>query len=108
MTIRATVSVRLPAILAIGISLLFTSFLFGQEQEAKGIAGPDDWTHHRLAFSDPGTEEEAASNGTFNRWLRIVTDPRYILQHEKRDAAAKAVFDPSRILPAREPEPVAK
>ncbi|HEV2381843.1 MAG TPA: hypothetical protein VG206_18900 [Terriglobia bacterium] len=54
--------------------------------QGRGI--PDDWTHHHLVFSNPGTEEQAIENGTHDRWLRIVNDPRYIMQQLKRRAGA--------------------
>jgi len=47
----------------------------------------DDWTHHHVIFSNPGTMEEALSNGTYEKWQRIVSDPRYRLQWLKRNAA---------------------
>ena len=50
--------------------------------QGRGI--PEDWSHHRLVFSNPGTEEEAIENGTHDRWLRIVNDPRYVLQQLQR------------------------
>src|ERR1019366_1120543 len=53
--------------------------------QGRGI--PDDWSHHHLVFSNPGTEEEAIANGTYDRWLNIVNDPRYIIQQLKRRAA---------------------
>jgi hypothetical protein len=56
-------------------------------EELQGIT--DDWTHHHLFFSDPGTEEEAAAKGRHEEWLRIVNDPRYIMQQLKRHAPAR-------------------
>ena len=53
----------------------------------QGRGTPDDWSHHHLVFSNPGTEEEAFANGTHDRWLSIVNDPRYIIQQLKRRAA---------------------
>ena len=50
---------------------------------------PDDWTHHHIVFSNPGAEEEAINNGTHDRWLRIVNDPRYILQQLHRGQPAQ-------------------
>ena len=55
--------------------------------ELKGL--PDDWTHHHLIFSDPGTEEEAIAKGTHEKWLRVVNDPRYIMQQLRRHAPAQ-------------------
>lgn len=37
----------------------------------------DDWTHHHVIFSTPGTEEDAIRNGKHEQRLRIVSDPRY-------------------------------
>jgi hypothetical protein len=45
---------------------------------------PEDWSHHHVVFSSPGTLEEAAKNGTFEKWSRIVSDPRYQMQQRKR------------------------
>jgi hypothetical protein len=57
--------------------------------EKKGL--PDDWSHHRLIFSDPGTEEEAIRKNTHEHWLKIVDDPRFILQQIKRGKGTAAV-----------------
>ena len=53
--------------------------------QGRGI--PNDWSHHHLVFSNPGTEQDAIKNGTHDRWLSIVNDPRYIIQQLKRRAA---------------------
>jgi hypothetical protein len=45
---------------------------------------PDDWSHHRLIFSDPGTEENAILKGKHQQWLSTVNDPRYVLHQLKR------------------------
>jgi len=50
--------------------------------EVKGI--PDDWTNHRVVFSDPGTEQQAISAGRHEQWQKIVNDPRYVLQQIRR------------------------
>lgn len=60
--------------------------------QRKGI--PDDWSHRHLVFTSPGTEEESIANGTYDRWLAIVNDPRYILQEMKRDPAARRFGTP--------------
>ena len=52
----------------------------------KVITGiPDDWTHHHVVFSDPGTEQDAIKNGTHEQWLTTVNDPRYVIHQLKRD-----------------------
>ncbi|HUK32231.1 MAG TPA: hypothetical protein VLV89_14030 [Candidatus Acidoferrum sp.] len=51
---------------------------------------PDDWTHHRLIFSNPGSAEEARKRGTYNRWLEITNDARFTLQQIKRSSMEKS------------------
>ncbi|MGA3322934.1 MAG: hypothetical protein ABSF45_00540 [Terriglobia bacterium] len=58
----------------------------GQERPADGV--PRDWTHHRLVFSHPGSADEAMRRGTYERWLQIAHDPRYIMQQQERSANA--------------------
>ena len=63
-------------------------------KQEEGVAS--DWTHHHLVFSSPGTADEAIRDGTYERWLKIATDPRYILQQQRRSAnASGAVLDDS-------------
>jgi len=50
--------------------------------QIKGVA--DDWTHHRVVFSNPGTEEQAIKNGSRDKWQKIVNDPRYVMQQMRR------------------------
>jgi hypothetical protein len=78
----------LTASILLGALLAFTSSICGQDAppDARGV--PEDWTHHRLIFSNPGSAEEAIQNGSYGRWLKIVTDPRYVLQQRKQAAAA--------------------
>jgi len=58
---------------------------------AQGRGIPDDWSHHHLVFSNPGTEEDALANRTYDHWLNVVNDPRYVLQRMKRGAVATAL-----------------
>lgn len=46
----------------------------------------EDWSSHHLIFSNPGTEDEARERGEHDKWLRIVNDPRYIMQQRIRHA----------------------
>ncbi len=65
----------------------------GHQESPEDIQGlPDDWTHHHLVFSNPGTEEEAIRNGTHERWLKVVKDPRYIMQQLRRRAPAQGPY----------------
>ena len=93
---------------SLGFSILavltLSSALLGQTSEVlrhnienwalQGRGVPEDWSHHHLIFSNPGTEEDAIANGTHDRWLNLVNDPRYILQQMKRSSGVKALRDP--------------
>lgn len=46
---------------------------------------PDDWTHHHVLFSDPGTEEEAIQSDRYDGWQKIVNEPRYVIQQLKKN-----------------------
>jgi hypothetical protein len=52
--------------------------------EMSGI--PEDWSHRYIAFSDPGTEQEATQSGRYAQWQRIVNEPRYVMHQLKRNA----------------------
>ena len=45
---------------------------------------PEDWTHHHLVFSDPGTLHEASAGGSFDAWYKAVTDRRFAYQRHTR------------------------
>ena len=83
---------RLAVLLVIlAMSLTSTVLMNGQEAQAKQAkAVPVDWTHQHVVFSNPGTADEAIRNGTYERWLKISTDPRYIMQQQKRSANASS------------------
>jgi len=86
--------------------------LWAQSEEAGVVRGwsyqvngvPHDWSHHHLVFSNPGTEGEALANGTYDGWLKIVNEPRYIMQQLQRRAPAQApaAEDVARIYAAAE------
>jgi hypothetical protein len=46
---------------------------------------PDDWSHHHVVFSNPGTEQEAIQRGRHDEWRKVVNDPRYVLQQLKKN-----------------------
>lgn len=74
---------------------VFSAPVLGQEAPAVHVGNtqitglPDDWTHHRVIFSNPGTEQDAVTNGTHEQWLKAVNDPRYVIQQLKRNLAAQ-------------------
>ncbi len=45
---------------------------------------PTDWSHRHVIYGNPGTEQDAIRNGTHEQWLRIVNDPRYVVQSLKK------------------------
>ena len=51
-------------------------------QQGRGVA--DDWSHHRMVFSDAGTMQESTANGTFEHWLKVSNEPRYTMQVIRR------------------------
>ena len=87
------------ALLAVGLT---TPALAQQDSnEPKGI--PYDWSHHHLTFSDPGTEQDAVANGTYERWYRITSDPRFQQQQitrgaQQSQASAVAAGDPDHLV----------
>jgi len=87
--------------LPLGATLAATTVMSGQQALPMGV--PDDWTHHRLIYSNPGTAAEAIQNGTYARWTRIVSDPRFVLQQQKRAAAALVGLNPTLPHPQTEP-----
>ena len=74
----------LPRLTIILLVLCCTQLTSGQQSSAVRMAAPDDWTHHRLIFSNPGTAEAAMQRGDYFHWLKVVNDPRFILQQTKR------------------------
>ncbi len=104
MTIGRAVAAGLRIPVALVMSLLFVPLLWGQDHPAQKTGFPDDWSHHHVVFSDPGTSEQAAHSGALDRWQRITTDPRYVLQRAKRDAAAKGKLNFDQMLPPADDE----
>jgi hypothetical protein len=74
----------------LGVLLALAASHSGHEAPAAKRGVPDDWTHHRLIYSNPGTAQDAINNGSYDRWHKTVNDPRYTLQQVKRSAMAKA------------------
>jgi hypothetical protein len=57
------------------------------QSQTQSKGAPEDWTHHRLVFSNPGTEQEAIRGGRYAQWLKIVNDPRYAMSQLKRSGS---------------------
>ncbi len=88
-TTREDFAVRLLVVIfALGMALGFAAPVSGQQATAAKEGVADDWSHHRLVFSSPGTAEDAIRNGWYGRWLEIENDLRYQLQERKRSFRA--------------------
>lgn len=74
-------------LLPLGAILAATAVTSGQNGAPTGA--PDDWTHHHVVFSNPGTAAQAIQRGDYARWAAVVSDPRFLLQQRKREAAAR-------------------
>ncbi len=61
-----------------------------QQNQSYGSGVVDDWTHHHVMFSNPGSLQDAINNGTSERWVQIVTSPRYRMQWIKQNAPQPA------------------
>ena len=70
------------------LGALLAALTVAPGRTAPPIGIPDDWTHHHVVYSYPGTAADATRNGTYPRWARIITDPRFQLQQRKRAASA--------------------
>lgn len=95
--LSSVVLVAVAFVMVIGL----TVFMTGQEAPGQQPTGwVDDWTHHRLVFSNPGTEQDAINNRTYGQWYTITHDPRYQLQQLKRSHPQQAVAPAVSAAPA--------
>ena len=82
-------------ILTIASVAKFSHPVQGQDMPAVHVGNsqltglPDDWTHHHIVFSDPGTADDAIQKGSYDKWFSIVNDPRYVMQQLKRTFPAR-------------------
>jgi hypothetical protein len=80
---------------ALFVSAIFSGAVYGQGVHSVRVGGvelkgvPDDWSHHRVVFSNPGTKEQAIAAGRYEQWLKTVNDPRYVLHQLKRGLPAQ-------------------
>ena len=69
-----------------GLVVVSSILISGQTLEDKKPSGvPEDWTHHHVVFSDPGTFADAVKNGKLAEWNKITSNPRYQIQQLKRN-----------------------
>ena len=67
-----------------GVLLLMGSAVVQRNSGVRNFGIPDDWTHHHVVFSHPGSFVDAVKSGSFANWYQLVTDPRYVIQQRKR------------------------
>jgi hypothetical protein len=79
-----------------------TVLVTGQTALQHRAGTPEDWSHHHLIFSNPGTAAQALAKGRFEKWYRLVNDPRYVLQQMKRGGWPRGPVLP----PHRPPTPL--
>ena len=73
--------------------------LGGETPKQSTLAGPSDWSHHHLVFSQPGTAEEALQSATYDRWLALMNDPRYAMQQRKRNGRRPPLLTSPQLAP---------
>src|ERR1017187_5329223 len=74
-----------------GLVMISSVLIIGQTAKQQDTPWVDDWTHHRLVFSNPGTASEALAQGRLEEWSRAVNNPRYRLQQLKRSSTQAAI-----------------
>src|SRR5580658_798295 len=110
MKIRCS-SVKLAIVATVALTAAVGLPLSGQETadaaDAQAIKGyVNDWSHHHLIFSNPGTEEDSIRNGTHEQWLRTINSPRYVMQEQRRGLpvqipASSVTTNPQRVPTAQ-------
>jgi hypothetical protein len=80
----------LPRLAIVLLAVWCTQISSGQQPAVVRMGAVDDWTHHHLIFSNPGTAMDAMQRGDYFHWVKVVNDPRFILQQAKRAAAARS------------------
>lgn len=85
------------AAVILGLVTISSILITGQpasQRSPRHIGLPDDWSHHHLVFSNPGTYEQAVARGTYGEWLRLQYDTRFILQQMKRNGTSAGGYSP--------------
>jgi hypothetical protein len=83
------------AAVVFGLVAISSVSMSGQTVSPQGAGVPEDWSHHHVVFSNPGTFTEAQAHGRFEQWYRTVADPRYNMQRMKRTGVSPdAVVSP--------------
>jgi hypothetical protein len=90
----------------IALAFIRAQDVTGQSGAAQNTGFPEDWSHRHIVFSNPGTEEDAIQSGRYDEWVRIVNDPRYVMQQRLRNSGGRPLIDASEDLSVQSvPEP---
>jgi hypothetical protein len=65
--------------------------------QGKGVT--EDWSDRHLVFPNPGTEADAIKNGTYEKWLKIVNEPRFIKQQIRRAGGVQVLESAAGLTP---------
>jgi hypothetical protein len=76
-----------------GVLLLISPAVVQGNSGVRNFGLPDDWTHHHLVFSHPGSFADAVRSGSFKNWYRVVAEPRYLIQQMKRAGGVSGMAD---------------
>ena len=77
---------------ALGLALLLAIPFVGQQAATpQATSVVDDWSHHHLVFSSPGTLGDAVRTGTVDKWYKIISDTRYQMQQRRRSLGRRPV-----------------
>jgi hypothetical protein len=80
-------------VLAFGMAIALGVLTSGKPLSTPRVGAVEDWSNHRLVFSNPGTAADALAHGRFEQWYRIVNDQRFRLQWLKRSSGRKTLLD---------------
>jgi hypothetical protein len=81
------------------VTVLFTILIVASfslrlhAQDTPKAAFVEDWSHHHMIFSNPGTQADAARAGRLEQWQKVTSDPRYHLQQVKRSLGPRPVLN---------------
>jgi hypothetical protein len=93
--IRCKLNGALLSLFRLAAVILLAALASGAAFAQKDDPGyPEDWTHHHIVISDPGSVQDALVSGSYYKWRDVVSDPRFDMQRKKRSIGAKPVGDP--------------
>jgi hypothetical protein len=84
--------------IAVGLFGFAVGLLAGLNVLISGLPTPglmtgfvDDWSHHHVVYTNPGTAADALAQGRFEQWYVTANNPRYIMQEMRRHPMLRAM-----------------